>query len=391
MNESRFAALRRHTSRFVGSSLKNRMLLAFLGVALVPLGVTGSIMYYMTSSQLMQTQADRLAAVRTVKARHIEHYFKVIRDQLSVISRSRLAIQGIRDFHQAVAELEVPPERASDDDKVVEKKPLADDSIARMRAELRTYYANDFTRPYAAQHAGAALDAAALVAPLSDVTVYLQYWYLLKNSNRGTKSQLDSAADGSKYSKVHAQIQPVIRDFARRFGFYDVFFVDLDSGMILYSVEKEVDFATSLKTGPYAATGLGRAFQEAASAGWQDSIFFSDYEPYVPSFGAPASFVAAPVFDGSQKIGVLAFQMPIDAINSIMRETVAFGQTGEAYLVGPDHLFRTESRFDAKLDVASSVINPAVKVNTIPVQSVFEDGASGTARDDRLSKRGGAE
>ena len=53
---------------------------------------------------------------------------------------------------------------------------------------------------------------------------------------------------------------------------------------------------------------------------------------------------------GSDKIGVLIFQMPIDRINNIMTndhnwQNVGLGISGETYLAGADYLLRNQSRF----------------------------------------------
>jgi class 3 adenylate cyclase len=75
-----------------------------------------------------------------------------------------------------------------------------------------------------------------------------------------------------------------------------------------------------------------------------------DFEGYVPSYGAHATFIAAPIFARSKFIGVLAVQLPVDEINNVMTgnrnwESDGLGKTGETYLVGQDYLMRSVSRF----------------------------------------------
>ncbi|WP_156493340.1 hypothetical protein [Oleiphilus sp. HI0125] len=43
-----------------------------------------------------------------------------------------------------------------------------------------------------------------------------------------------------------------------------------------------------------------------------------DFAPYPPSYEDPAAFIASPIFDARELLGVLIFQMPIDRINAIM-------------------------------------------------------------------------
>ncbi len=155
--------------------------------------------------------------------------------------------------------------------------------------------------------------------------------------------------DGSSYSKSHSEYHPIIRNYLERFGYYDIFLIN-NEGFIVYSVFKEVDFGTSLLSGPYQDTNFAKAFQLAANSRDSNFIHLEDFEPYSPSYDAPASFIASPIFDGNKKIGVLIFQMPIDKINSIMTnnhewESVGLGESGETYLVGEDFLLRNQSRF----------------------------------------------
>jgi methyl-accepting chemotaxis protein len=76
----------------------------------------------------------------------------------------------------------------------------------------------------------------------------------------------------------------------------------------------------------------------------------SDYDIYLPSYYDQASFLAVPVFEGGRRIGVLAVQIPIDKVTAVLTSgkkwrDVGLGATGESYLVGPDFLMRTDSRY----------------------------------------------
>ncbi len=128
-----------------------------------------------------------------------------------------------------------------------------------------------------------------------------------------------------------------------------MFLVDL-SGNVGYTCFKEVDFGTSLLTGPFVATNLAESFRAANKSDDKNFVRLVDFFPYHPSYNAPASFISTPVYDGDKKIGVLIFQMPIDKINDIMTNKrewsqVGLGETGESYIVGDDFTLRNQSRF----------------------------------------------
>ena len=96
-----------------------------------------------------------------------------------------------------------------------------------------------------------------------DVAETLQRLYIEDNPYpTGEKEKLDLADDGSRYSTVHRQFHPYFRTFQRQRGYYDIFMFDLDGNMV-YSVFKELDYATNMNTGQYSDTDLAKAFRAA--------------------------------------------------------------------------------------------------------------------------------
>lgn len=175
---------------------------------------------------------------------------------------------------------------------------------------------------------------------------YLQKKYITDNPNpTGSKEKLDFADDGTYYSMLHKKYHPWIRTFLQEKAYYDIFVFNL-KGDLVYTVFKELDYATNLVNGKYKDTDLGNAYRAAAASNKPGEQFFYDFKPYAPSSGAPASFISTPLFDkNGTKIGVLVFQMPIDRINGIMNTTYGLGKTGESLIVGSDYLLRNDSRF----------------------------------------------
>ena len=114
-------------------------------------------------------------------------------------------------------------------------------------------------------------------------TVYMQYQYISKNENEtGKKHLLNTPNDGSNYARHHAVYHPIIRNFLLTFGYYYIFLVDNETGHIIYSVFKEVDYTTSLLTGPYKNTNFAHVFREARNAKEKEFVKLVDFEPYDP-------------------------------------------------------------------------------------------------------------
>lgn len=195
---------------------------------------------------------------------------------------------------------------------------------------------------------------------------YLQHHYIKENPNPlGEKEKLDAANDGTSYSRVHADHHPWFRQFLNERGYYDIFLFDLN-GDLVYTVFKELDYATNLNRGEYKNSDLGNAFRAAAdpSAKAGDAFFF-DFKPYAPSHGAPAAFISTPIFDKGRKVGVLAFQMPIARLNNTLSIYDGLGETGETYAVGSDKLMRTDSRFSEESTILKKTVDSLSVENAI--------------------------
>jgi len=175
----------------------------------------------------------------------------------------------------------------------------------------------------------------------SDAQTVLQSAYIHDNPHPiGEKDALMSAGD-TGYDQAHGKYHPWFRTMLKTRGYYDIFLFAED-GSLVYTVFKELDYATNLVNGKYKDTDLGNAFRAAWNGG-PGAIHFFDFKPYAPSADAPASFISTPIVQDGKKIGALVFQMPIDNINSVMADTRGLGESGEAIVVGTDKLFRNDS------------------------------------------------
>lgn len=287
-----------------------------------------------TVGTLRKEAFDKLTAVREVKRQAVERYFQTINDQIITFSEDRMVVDAMRQFSRSFKNFR-------------NENHLTYEQVKGMRSELLTYYTGEFSSEYRNQNNGRSPNAERYFRQLGDDAIALQYHYIRANKHPlGAKHLLDRSDDASLYSELHARVHPIIRNFLEKFGYYDIFLADSHTGDIVYSVFKELDYSTSLIDGPYAQTNFGEAFRRANAASNKDAVILVDYARYAPSYGAPASFIAAPIYDGHKKIGVALFQMPIDRLNAIMGERAGLGKTGETYLVGPDKLMRSDAYLD---------------------------------------------
>jgi class 3 adenylate cyclase len=94
---------------------------------------------------------------------------------------------------------------------------------------------------------------------------------------------------------------------------------------------------------------LASIVRQALQAHDRDETFIADYSSYEPSLGAPAAFLVSPIFDGDKRIGVMAFQLSIEQIDSVVSgnrgwQRDGLGRTGDSGIVGADFLMRSTSR-----------------------------------------------
>ncbi|CTQ54954.1 Methyl-accepting chemotaxis protein 4 [Roseibium album] len=197
-----------------------------------------------------------------------------------------------------------------------------------------------------------------------DPVASLQAAYITDNPHpTGEKDKLYAANTGTGYDAVHEKYHKWFHKLQVDEGYYDVFLFDT-KGNLVYSVFKELDYATNFQDGggKWAGSDLGVVYRKAMKITEHSDVAFTDFAPYGPSYDAPASFMAHPVVDGDgTKVGVLAFQMPVDKINELMAHNLGLGKSGELALIGEDGLMRNDSKFTPdKNDILTTRITSPV-------------------------------
>ncbi len=319
--------------------IKTKMLVGSALLAAVPVLVASitisSLAYNESYLAVQQLEEEKLIAIRDAARSHIEDQFSQYRQQAVTYSSNGMIIDAMREFKQAF--ISYPENIGADPDQLL--------------PELASYYVDEFSAEYKSRNNGGIIDVSVLYEEQSVVTTALQYTFIHNNPNPlGSKHLMDDPADGSHYAQLHRRYHGSIRRYLEQFEYYDIFLVDADSGNIVYSVFKELDYATSLKTGPFKDSGLAKAFFRAVASDDPDFAYLQDFTPYTPSYEDPAAFIASPIYDGEEKIGALIFQVPIDQVNRIMTydqqwKDSGLGESGETYLVGHDKTMRSMSRF----------------------------------------------
>jgi methyl-accepting chemotaxis protein len=302
-------------------------------------------------------------SARDDRKQSVDDYFISIRDQVISMSDDRMVISYMDDLNGALNER-------------INENNYTDERIAEMRRELASYYEITFGTEYKKQNGGE-FKFGDKVARISPEAVEAQYAYIVKNPNGLGQNQMLTSAGETRYDNLHEEVHPFFKKFIERFGYYDLFLIEPKNGEIVYSVFKELDYATSLVNEHCRETNIAEVFQRACHLG-NDEATPVDFARYWPSYQAPASFIASPIHNDGKLIGVLVFQMLIDRINQLMERKLAVGETAETYLVGSGNQLRSDTRQGGKFSLVESfrTADASGKITTDSAVAAL-DGKSG--------------
>ncbi len=173
------------------------------------------------------------------------------------------------------------------------------------------------------------------------------------------------------YLDVHHNYISYFKYYMEQYSYYDLFLLTPESGDIIFTVTKEGDFGQRTADIP---SSLQDVWKQTMATG---KVALSDTARYSPSGNVPAQFVTAPIMEEGKIIGVVAVQVSLDAVNSIMQSREGMGQSGETYLVGPDLLMRSDSFLDPEGHSVGASFAGNVKNNGVDTEGA-NDALSGT-------------
>lgn len=267
-------------------------------LAALSAGVTGYFIVQEASADALTASEKNLVGLGDAKTETLKNYLGSISEDLTVMAHSDYVRQALRDFKAGWADMTV-----------------------NQTERLQSLYINPDNVPG-------------------------------RNPNPvGEKDKYDGPVEGTLYDQFHRTYHPWFHRVQQTREYYDIFLFD-KSGNIVYTVFKELDFATNMNNGPWKDTDIANAFRAVRDHAEDGYQAFFDFRPYKPSYDVPASFIAQPILgpDGSFE-GAIAFQMPISRINKIMNGGGS-EQSGAdhaskigAYIIGADGLMRNDSVF----------------------------------------------
>ena len=351
------------------TTVRTKLLLVNSAITLLALGLLGIISYTLLNQSLERSRRAELSAVRNLLSRQVNDYFQGGRAQIATQAESQTVQLALAEFSGARRTLfaELGTEGFN-----------ADVSFMLDLAETnRVYYENNLIRSLSLARAPEPREDAQKYLPKDREALLLQSVYTIKNpapvgakylnnstsdilSNEQLDRPLREAFFRSNFAVANNRYQPYFKALADRFGYEDIYLVDAE-GYVVFSLNKELDFATNVRTGFGRNTGLGDAFfgawyaDTSSSADLDARVVLTDFTNYDAAYDAPSTFMATPVTDNvGRRLGVIVFRLGGESVFSLTNfngrhEDIGLGKTGEAYLVGPDFKLRSDSRYTNQL------------------------------------------
>ena len=198
------------------------------------------------------------------------------------------------------------------------------------------------------------------LVPVSNAGITLQAQYVVP-----TEDGTERRTGDDEWTELHDPLDDSLNEFALQQGFDDVYLIEPVAQVVVYSTQKNIDFATSLRAGPHSGSQLASLTYELAEDPSPGDVAIRDFAAYAPAGEFPSAFVGSPVFADGELAGFVVGRFTPAEITAIMtndEQWGALGDTGETYVVGADARMRSDSRlflqdraaFFAEVEAASS-------------------------------------
>ncbi|HSZ60869.1 MAG TPA: adenylate/guanylate cyclase domain-containing protein [Terriglobales bacterium] len=315
--------------KFTDWSIRYKLLSLLLFISVSAFAAAWTIAYLRNLQDVERGADNQLTSVRRSKASQLESYYQTIFSHVQTLSEDFMFIDAMRQFDAAYLALDTNAIPAED------MGGLFRDYSTQFYPEMQK---RKLARPAVQDY-----------LPYTPAGIQLQYLYIAKNPYpAGKRRELNRADDNSDYSRVHAKYHRAFERIAEKFGYYDLYLID-NQGNSVYDVNKDRDFATNYLHGIYQDSNLAKLVRQCLATKNPDDVFLSDFEPYQASFGEPTQYVASPIFDGDERVGIFALQLSTQAIENVVTGDRGWikdglGLSGETIIYGADSRLRTNVR-----------------------------------------------
>lgn len=332
-------------------NMRQKLLLA--GGALSLLGaVVAAVVLGLGARDLAEARADdrvwqQLVARRDLQAQAVRQEFAARLAALRTLAAQPGTVEALKQFKAATAAMRdtAPPGT----------------SAPALREEMLAWLPQQFEPEWARHNVDKLPDLTKLVNARSLLGAQLQQAFIVRNPQPpGRKEQMLTAEVPTPYSQAHAQHHRAFSLAQDQFDLQDLLLIDVQNDLVVYTVAKDLDFATSVSEGIAVGTPLAEAYARVRRAKARTDVALSDAAPYLPAANRVVVFAATPVFDGEAQIGVLAWRAGVERLTAPLlapsatptpsattaaataEATPAAQAVPDTYLVGADKRLRSD-------------------------------------------------
>ena len=276
-----------------------------LVAVIASVAILGTISIQTIRSVLAEQARSQLLSVREIKKKQLENMYKERKGDLAVLIETTSAFRK-EAFDKLIAIREMKKNQLES----VFSRQIKDIDQLRFSSDVR----QTFRR-------------------------VRQYHFKTKVSPTGPYNVTTAA-----YRKIYKENSAYLNSFVKRFGYNDVFIICSAHGHVMYTAAQKSDLGTNLRTGPYRNSNLAKMWAKVIR---ERSLIVQDFSAYAPNNNEPSAFIGMPYYgDNGEMQAVVALELSIGQINSIMKERSGLSGASETYLVGPDFRMRSDSYLD---------------------------------------------
>ncbi|MBF0108071.1 MAG: response regulator [Magnetococcales bacterium] len=290
-------------------SFKAKLVVVFLLIGILPLFVLGWLTVNQAHHVLREKAGEELSRTLLFKKMQVEQYLDMTGRQLKELSLRDGFAEWMTGMKAAFHRVSIPA------------------NTQTLRERLKARFDLSFVPEYR-KHQGNRTPPDTYIALLDDKALFWQERMFVHDDRVQGSDSLEMGDSVEQFIRFRDQFDPMMRQQLASYDYYDLFLVDNQSGHVVYAVQNEIDLATSLKSGPFAQTGLGDAYRRVLAGNKGETApVMVDFSPYFPSYDAPSAFMAVPVLRSGDMVGILMTQIHFQSIDKILNDRKGRGKS----------------------------------------------------------------
>ncbi len=316
---------------FKNMKLATKLIITFLAVGLIPFAIIGYTAMDQANNALTKASFNQLTAMREIKKAQITQFFAEREGDMGVLLETVATLQN-----EAKQKLNAIQHFKKDQINELFHKMAMDLEVLSKSTDTKQCF-NDFKG-------------------FHDSMMYTE------------KDTIDVRHE--EYKRIYDKHYENLSKYVKLYGYYDVFIICKSHGHVLFSEAKESDMGENMLYGKFKKEGLAQAWKKCTETEEQVLV---DFSPYTASNGDYCAFSAAPIHDENGNfVAVVALQLPLQKIDTIMNNNSGLGHSGESFLTS-----KVNNKFILKNNpkrIGSGKLSIGQEYTTSYIEDTFKTG-----------------